>query len=215
MKPYLFKTPYLVKRFFSTLLWEMEKEKQGVYLTFDDGPTPEVTPYVLDLLDTYDAKATFFCIGKNIQTHPEIFKDIVKRGHSIGNHTFNHLNASKTDQDTYLKEVQKTETVIRELRDQSPPERSKLFRPPYGRMNTALSKALIKEEYRIVMWSLLSADFDPELNTEKSLRNLKTHSREGSIIVFHDSMKAYQNLKALLPGYLEFLKKEKLEMKGL
>lgn len=215
MKPYLFKTPYLIKRFFATLLWEIATEEQGVYLTFDDGPTPEVTPYVLDLLDTYNAKATFFCIGKNIQAHPEIFKDIIKRGHSIGNHTFNHLNASKADQDTYLKEVEQTELVIRKLRGHRDIQEPKLFRPPYGRMNTALSKALLKEEYRIVMWSLLSADFDPDLDTKRSLRNLKAYSKEGSIIVFHDSMKAYQNLQALLPAYLEFLKKEKLIMKGL
>lgn len=215
MKPYLFKTPSLVYRLFPSLLWQVQREEGGVYLTFDDGPTPEVTPYVLDLLDRYHAKATFFCIGKNIEAHPEIFKDILARGHRIGNHTHNHLNAQKWNTEEYLENVRLAETtILKHGRDHSI-SLPRLFRPPYGRITGKLSEILLRENYRIVMWSLLSADFDLELDTVRSLKNLKKNSEPGSIIVFHDSVKAYENLKFLLPEYLEFLKRERKEMKTL
>lgn len=215
MKPYLFKTPILIRRLFPSLLWEAPGEGDSIYLTFDDGPTPEVTPYVLDLLDRHNAKATFFCIGKNILAYPEIFNDILARGHRVGNHTFNHLNAVKVPADLYLEEVQRTESVIEELSNANRDALPRLFRPPYGRMNNTISKALRRQNYRIVMWSVLSADFDPDLNTSKSLKNLKTHSKKGSIIVFHDSFKAYKNLRLLLPDYLKYLEKERIKMKHL
>lgn len=215
MKPYLFKTPSLVAKLFPSLFWEIEEESNGIYLTFDDGPTPEVTPYVLDLLEKFNAKATFFCIGKNILAHPDIFKDILSRGHRVGNHTFNHLNARKADTETYLKEVEETEQAIRSFEDSDSKHLPRLFRPPYGRITPTVTKALTREQYRIIMWSVLSADFDRKLDTQKSLRNLKSNSKKGNIIVFHDSLKAYDNLRILLPEYLEFLKKESIAMKSL
>lgn len=215
MKPYLFKTPALVTRLFPSLLWEVKGKDRGIYLTFDDGPTPEVTPYVLDLLDSYQAKATFFCIGKNITAHPNIYKDILNRGHRVGNHTFNHLNAKMSDPEDYMEDVRRTEAVMQELREAPLQELPRLFRPPYGRMTSTHSKALLQENYQIVMWSLLSADFDPDLDTQKSLKKLKKYSREGSIVVFHDSLKAYENLKALLPEYLRYLKTKGKEIKRL
>lgn len=215
MKPYLFKTPGIIKWFAPQLLWQGKTDSNKVYLTFDDGPTPEITTYVLNLLEQHRAKATFFCIGKNIETHPEIFKDILQRGHSIGNHTYDHLNASKHKAATYLQSIQKTTAVIRQFTEASGFFENPLFRPPYGRITRRISKAVRSENYSIVMWSLLSADFDRSLDPELSIRQLKKHTRPGSIVVFHDSVKASENLKNILPEYLDFLKKEGMEMCSL
>lgn len=205
--------PGLLKKLYPSLTWDVKGEKEGVYLTFDDGPTPEVTTYVLDLLEAYQAEATFFCIGKNISAHPQLFREIKERGHSIGNHTYNHLNASKSDLKTYIREVQQTREVMAKTSTQETNTTPPLFRPPYGRIKRNIIRELQKENYRIVMWSLISGDFDRELNTEESLHELKKHTRPGSVIVFHDSVKAYENLKVILPEYLEFLRMKGLEMK--
>ncbi|WP_224487663.1 polysaccharide deacetylase family protein [Robertkochia flava] len=215
MKPYLFKTPALVERLYPDLEWKAEKTRKTVYLTFDDGPTPVVTPYVLEQLETYHARATFFCIGKNIDHHPELFRTLLSKGHRIGNHTFNHLNASKSTPDIYMKEVEKTEERIA-LETGSPGKKeTPLFRPPYGKINKKITGLLHAQGYRVIMWSLLSADFDPALNTAKSLSSLKKHTRPGSIIVFHDSLKAFENLKVILPEYLKFLNENGFEMESL
>ncbi|THD69016.1 polysaccharide deacetylase family protein [Robertkochia marina] len=215
MKPYLFKTPGIVKWFAPQLLWRGDTDSNKVYLTFDDGPTPEITTYVLNVLEQYRARATFFCIGKNIEMHPDIFKEVLQRGHSIGNHTYDHLNASEHKAATYLNSIQKTTAIIRQFEEASGFFENPLFRPPYGRINRRISKAVRTENYRIVMWSLLSADFDRKLDRELSIRKLKKHTRPGSIVVFHDSVKAFENLKNILPEYLDYLKKEGMEMCSL
>lgn len=208
MKPYLFKTPEIIRRMYPDMQWQAKTEHKEVFLTFDDGPTPEITSYVLNLLDQFNAKATFFCIGKNIKEHPDIFQSILDRGHSAGNHTYNHLNLSKCHPHDYLREIDETERLIEQSGGRKQNYSARLFRPPYGRINKNTARQLKARNYEVVMWSLLSADFDQELNTQKSLKMLKRHTRPGSIIVFHDSVKAYKNLKIILPEYLKFLKRE-------
>lgn len=193
------KLPPLVKSIFPNYVWDIETKEKVLHLTFDDGPTPEITPWVLDTLKQHQAKATFFCIGNNIQKHPEIFKQIVDDGHLIGNHTFNHLKGWKTDLDTYIHNTLETETEI--LKHTSPP--SKLFRPPYGRIKNKQAKKLMEMGYQIIMWSVISIDWDKSVSKETCLKNVTDHAKEGSIVVFHDSIKASKNLKYALPKTLE------------
>jgi peptidoglycan/xylan/chitin deacetylase (PgdA/CDA1 family) len=176
-----------------------------VYLTFDDGPIPEITEWVLDQLTQYDAKATFFCIGDNIRKHPEIFNKIIENNHSIGNHTFNHLKGWQTTLERYLENTEECAEIIAnfKLRNTNP----KLFRAPYGKIKPSQAKALRQAGYTIVMWDVISMDFDANVSQEQCLQNVISHIESGSIIVFHDSSKAWQNLQYALPKTLEFLKK--------
>lgn len=178
-----------------------------VYLTFDDGPIPEVTPWVLDQLDKYNATATFFCIGENAQRYPEILQETLRRGHHIGNHTQNHCNGRETSTDEYLKQVQhfKHSTAVS----------TKLFRPPYGRLSLAQSKGVRRLGYRIVMWDVLSYDWQKELSATTIVDKLKKFIKPGSIIVFHDSVKAEKNLRIVLPKILEHIVNQKMNMVGL
>ncbi len=182
------------------LVWEQPTREKVVYLTFDDGPHPEATPYVLDVLQEFEAKATFFCVGKNVQEHPDIYRRILLEGHRTGNHTHHHLNGWKTDDHTWLGDVQEAARWID----------SDLFRPPYGRITPFQAKLLQEGErpFRIIMWSLLSADFDARVPAEKSLHYLKKHSRSGSVIVFHDSKKTYPKIVKILKPALEELKRK-------
>lgn len=214
MKPYLFKTPEIIRNLYRSMVWSKTPDTPTVYLTFDDGPTPEVTHYVLDQLKAHKAKATFFCIGKNITAHPDIYTQVQEDGHRIGNHTYNHLNAGKTTKENYLAEIAQTQEVITRGHILNKEEKP-LFRPPYGRISASMAKTLKAKGYEVVMWSLLSADFDPDLSIEKSLEQLKKHTQPGSIVVFHDSLKAYHNLQALLPPYLAFLKSKGIKMESL
>jgi peptidoglycan/xylan/chitin deacetylase (PgdA/CDA1 family) len=173
--------------------WFAPAEGNMLYLSFDDGPHPEVTPQVLDLLDQFDAKATFFCIGDNVRKFPDIYAEILRRGHRTGNHTMHHLKGWNTSTDLYIADV----AVAAERID------SNLFRPPYGRITGAQARILLPE-YRIVMWSLLSRDYLQSLHRPAALDFLKKRSRAGDILVFHDSEKARKNLEFLLPHYLEF-----------
>lgn len=201
------KTNYLVKKIFPNYVWDIPNHENKVYLTFDDGPTPEITEWVLVQLKKYNAKATFFCIGNNIKKHPEIFQKIINENHAIGNHTFNHLKGWETDTDVYIENTRKCSLFMREkgkgIRDKN--EGRELFRPPYGKIKPSQSKILRKLGYKIIMWDVLSYDFDKTVTPEKCLENVLKNVAPGSIIVFHDSVKAEQNLKYVLPKTLAFL----------
>jgi peptidoglycan/xylan/chitin deacetylase (PgdA/CDA1 family) len=196
MKKYFVKTPYLLKLIFNNWLWSFSKKEKAIYLTFDDGPTPEITEWTLNELKKYNAKATFFCIGKNVKANSEIFKKIVDAGHSIGNHTNNHLNGSKTSLSLYIDNILKAENTI-----QSEP---KLFRPPYGKLTLKQSFNIRKLGYKIVMWDVLSADFDNTITNKKCLENVIKNTESGSILIFHDSVKANKKLKYVLPKILDY-----------
>lgn len=207
MKFYWIKTNWIIKKIFSKYTWDVSNTENTVYLTFDDGPIPEVTAWVLEELEKNGFKATFFCIGENIDKHPEIFKKVISEGHAIGNHTFNHLNGWKTATEDYIENVAKCEEVIQKSIDYN--LKSKIFRPPYGKLKTAQSKAIQKLGYKIIMWDVLSADFDTAISKEKCLDNVLSNVTPGSIIVFHDSVKAFKNLEYVLPKTLAFLKENK------
>lgn len=219
MKPYLVKTPKLLQWLFPKRVWAFSRKSSKIYLTFDDGPIPEVTPWVLDLLKEYNVKAIFFCIGDNVKKYPEIFKRIVAEGHRIGNHTFHHLNGWETETQGYLKDIAAAEDQFNsiQLSEETPLkspkgdtslvntkalEISNLFRPPYGKMTSQQAKEVHKKGYKIVMWDVLSGDFDQTISEEKCLRNVTKNIKAGSIVVFHDSLKAEKNLRYVLPKVL-------------
>ncbi|HYG17153.1 MAG TPA: polysaccharide deacetylase family protein [Bacteroidia bacterium] len=187
-----------------SVTWKMPAGSNTIYLTFDDGPHPEITPWVMDLLDRHHAKATFFCVGDNVRKYPEIFKQLTERGHSVGNHTFNHLNGWNTGNFTYLKNIALCDAYTH----------SPLFRPPYGKLGLAQLKAL-KKKYKIIYWTILSRDFETDLNTDESLAYMKEHTAPGSIVLFHDSVKAEKNMKLMLPEFLEYFAGRGMEFKGL
>ena len=193
--------PLLYRILFPEAIWRIKRKKQRVvYLTFDDGPIPEVTPWVLDTLDKYGIKATFFMVGDNARRHPWLVDDIKKRGHSYGNHTMHHLQGFKVTTLRYMRDI----TEANEYIDSS------LFRPPHGLMRWSQAKA-IKDHYNIVMYDLVTRDYSYKLNGEEVLKNVKHYTRNGSIIVFHDSLRAERNLKYALPLAIEWLKKEGYE----
>jgi peptidoglycan-N-acetylglucosamine deacetylase len=208
MSFYWIKTNSFIKKLFSNYTWDIPNADNKIYLSFDDGPTPEITLWVLSELQKYNAKATFFCIGKNIEANPEIFKKIINEGHSIGNHTFNHLNGWKTSTKDYLENTKSCGLSISNLESGIKNQKSKIFRPPYGRIKTSQSIALRKLGYQIVMWDVLSGDFDRSISQQKCLENVVSNVKSGSVIVFHDSVKAFQNLEYVLPRALEELKKK-------
>ncbi|MDN3618523.1 polysaccharide deacetylase family protein [Polaribacter undariae] len=201
MKSYFPRTPRFMMRFFSTYTWRFLSDKKEIFLTFDDGPTPEITEFVLTELKKYNAKATFFCIGKNIQNHPEIFSKLITDGHSIGNHTQNHLKGWKSETNAYLKNALECEQTITQFNTSTITQ--KLFRPPYGKIKKNQAKQLIEKGYKIIMWSVLSADFDTTISNEKCLENVLKNTEPGSIIVFHDSVKAAERMKYALPKVLK------------
>ena len=204
MKFYWIKTNWIIKKIFSNYTWDVSNTGNTVYLTFDDGPIPEITTWVLEELKKFDLKATFFCIGENIDKHPEIFKKVISEGHAIGNHTFNHLNGWKTPTEAYIENIKLCEEVIEKTTNYN--SKFKLFRPPYGKLKTAQARAIEKLGYEIIMWDVLSADFDTTLSKEQCLDNVLSKVKPGSIIVFHDSIKAFKNLQDVLPKTLAFLK---------
>ena len=197
---YFTKTPSFLKRLTPNLLWSVAVKEKVIFLTFDDGPTPNITNWVLQQLDAYNAKATFFCIGKNIQENPQVLSAILKKGHAVGNHTHNHKNAWKTATKDYLNNVDEAQQT---LETHQPNPSAKLFRPPYGKITPTLSKQLKKEGYTTVMWDVLSADFDTSISTEKCWDIVRQKTEAGSIIVFHDSVKAFPHLQKVLPKTLE------------
>lgn len=203
MKLYFTKTPRIISKLFSNYTWYFYTDKKEIYLTFDDGPT-EVTSFVLNQLQKHQAKATFFCVGQNIQKKLAIFNRILKEQHSVGNHTYNHLNGWKTKSDLYIKNVLRAEEV---MRNNTSTQDKKLFRPPYGKIKKSQAKKLHQLGYKIVMWSVLSADFDAKISKESCLQNVLKNTQKGSIIVFHDSVKAKKNIMYALPKVLEYFSK--------
>ncbi|MBP4136522.1 polysaccharide deacetylase family protein [Flavobacterium geliluteum] len=204
MSFYWIKTNAFIKRVFSKYCWDIPNNEKKIYLTFDDGPTPEVTNWVLDELKKYEAKATFFCIGKNINSNPELFSKIKSENHSIGNHTFNHLNGWKSDTKDYVKNIEDCAEILKAKKNTTP----LLFRPPYGKIKKGQSRILRNLGYKIIMWDVLSADFDQNITPQKCLENVVKNVKSGSVIVFHDSKKAAQNLKFALPRTLHYLKEK-------
>jgi len=196
------KTNKWIKKVFNNLHWDIPNSENKIYLTFDDGPIPEVTEWLLVLLKLEEIKATFFCIGDNIQKHPEVYKRILSEGHQTGNHTFNHLNGWKTDTENYIDNFKLCETEHLKLNT----EYFFLFRPPYGKIKPNQSKKIRQLGYKIIMWDVLSYDFDPTISVEKCLENVISNTVQGSIIVFHDSLKAEKNLKYALPKAIHILK---------
>jgi peptidoglycan-N-acetylglucosamine deacetylase len=225
---YLIKTPFLLKKLYpSSLIWNKARAHKVIYLTFDDGPIPIVTPWVLKTLKNFNAKATFFCIGENITKYPEIFTQLKAYEHAIGNHTYNHLKGWITDDETYLENFNKCQKLTQ----------TNLFRPPYGRIKFSQIEKLVKSQqsgdgspqfdvspsqfsifnsqFSIVMWDVLSGDFDTQLSPEKCLKNVLKHTENGSIVVFHDSLKAWERLEYVLPKALQYWKEKGYEFKVL
>ena len=188
---YLVKTPRLIQSLMPAFIWHIHGAPRTLFLTFDDGPIPEVTPWVLDTLRPYNAKATFFCVGDNVRKHPEVFHRVLDEGHAVGNHTFNHLNGWHTDHLEYSHNVRRCSRLVD----------SRLFRPPYGRIMPA-QRAFLERHYHIIMWDVLSGDFDPALSEEQCLQGVLDNTRSGSIIVLHDSLKAERKLRYVLPRVL-------------
>jgi len=198
---YFTKTPFWLKKLYPTCLWNYPRlaDEKKIYLSFDDGPHAAATPFVLDQLKRYNAKATFFCIGKNVVAETAIYKRILMEGHRVGNHTFNHLNGWKTDSKIYLQNIEEARKQID----------SDLFRPPYGRANAFQIRNLREKlKYKIVMWDVLSGDFDPKVNGQDAAERVIRKSGPGSIVVFHDSTKAFEVLKVALPIVLAYFSGE-------
>ena len=217
---YLVKTPFLLKKIYpKSLIWNKSREKKIIFLTFDDGPIPIVTLWVLKTLKNFNAKATFFCIGDNIAKYPEIFSQLKVDGHAIGNHTYNHLKGWATEDGIYISNFIKCQELTQ----------TNLFRPPYGRIKFSQINLLENQHIRIktqdkrvndiestvsnpksqiIMWDILSGDFDTKLSPEKCLKNVIKHTKNGSIVVFHDSLKAWERLEYVLPKALEYWSKE-------
>lgn len=207
MRNYLIKTPRLLKALYSQCIWHVNDHANSVYITFDDGPHPSVTDFVLKQLEKFHAKASFFCIGKNVLEYPSLFQRIQDEGHTIGNHTHNHLNGWKTSNTHYFRNIRLAEKYIK----------SNIFRPPYGRItySQALGIEKMYPNMKIIMWDVLSGDFDTDITPEECLENVISTVKPGSIIVFHDSEKAWPRLEYVLPRFLEYCTQKGWNMKRL
>jgi len=202
---YFFKTPGIVKKIFPDLIWEIPSQHKMIYLTFDDGPVYTATDWVLNVLKDYNIKATFFCIGKNVAKNPELYEKILEANHRVGNHTYNHIPGWNTSNRLYYQDVEKCRQLVN----------SKLFRPPYGKIMFFQSKALIAKGYEVIMWDVLTGDFDTNISPQQCLANAIKHTVPGSIIVFHDSLKASDNMKFAMPLFVEHFLNEGFEFKLL
>ena len=198
------KPPGIIKKLFPSFIWNFPDEKEGVFLTFDDGPRPEVTPWVLDMLDKYNAKATFFCIGKNVEMFPELFEAVKRRGHATGNHSYSHVKGWGMKTGDYIRDVDMASDMIK----------SNLFRPPYARIGTNQARVL-SERYNHIMWSIISRDYNRNLSGDACARNVIPYLEPGAIIVFHDSIKCAPNLFEALPQVLEAIKEKGLVCKRI
>lgn len=195
--------PQFIRYLYPSAIWRMDKDKRAVYLTFDDGPIPKVTPWVLDVLDKYGIKATFFMVGDNIRKHPDEFHMVVERGHRIGNHTFNHIRGLSYDINSYLENTDKACKMMMN---------TNLFRPPHGYMSPKQYVEL-KKRYKIIMWDLVTRDYNRKFTGEQILQKVKKYVRNGSIITFHDSLKSEENVRYALPKAIEWLMEQGYEFK--
>ena len=228
---FLHKSNIIFRSAYPNFLWRMPNNEKKIYLTFDDGPIPEITEFVLETLETYNAKATFFCIGDNIEKHSGIFQKILEQNHGVGNHTFNHLNGWKTEQGIYLKNVSLCqEEIQKQIQSQNQiqsqiekqidsyliPHTSYLqfFRPPYGRISRTQAKEILKM-HQIVMWDVLTGDFSPALSPDLVLEKSLKYTENGSIVVFHDSLKAAKNMQFTLPRFLQHFAEKGFEFVAL
>lgn len=189
---YLVKTPRVIQNLFPNFHWRVAGEAPVIYLTFDDGPIPSVTPWVLKQLAAYNAKATFFCVGENVRKYPQLLEQVLAEGHTVGNHTMHHLDGWASENLPYFHDVRHCGNQVN----------STLFRPPYGRLKPAQAQFL-QRHYEIVMWDVLSGDFDPHLKPEECVTNVTSNAGPGSIVVFHDSLKAQEKLEFALPKVLK------------
>jgi len=208
---HFYKTPSLLKKISDDLVWDITVDDKDIYLTFDDGPITTLTEYVLDVLDDFEAHATFFCVGENIFKYPKICEKVMEKDHVIGNHTFNHLKGWSTKNDKYFKNIEKCHKQI--LRHQASRYKP-LFRPPYGQI-TRSQINILKEDFNIVMWDILAYDFETSHSPGKSLAKIIKHTKPGSIIVFHDNYKAQNKLNYMLPRFLQYFKEEGYNFKKL
>lgn len=207
---YLHHTPIFVQKILPSYTWRRKNAQKVVYLTFDDGPIPEVTTWVLQLLALYNAKATFFCVGENIQKHPEVYKQVLAEGHSVGNHTYNHLKGMNVSDEEYIENTKLcAEAMSKE------PFVGKLFRPPYGKIKFSQTRKLKTLGYEIILWDVLTGDFDAKLTKEKCLSASLNATKSGSIVVFHDSLKTYEKLQFVLPQYLKVLSEQGYQFRAL
>ncbi|MFD2554702.1 polysaccharide deacetylase family protein [Sphingobacterium tabacisoli] len=194
---YFVNAPFFLRWMYPSVTWNRSRLDKKIYLTFDDGPIPEITPWILDVLKEYQVKATFFCVGANIVKHPDIFQRLLREGHRIGNHTYNHLKGWDTPDDSYMENVRLCQTHTQ----------TNLFRPPYARAKKSQIN-ILKKDFELIYWDVLSGDFDLNLSPEKCYNNVLKHTKNGSIIVFHDNLKAIPRVKYTLPKVIEhFLKK--------
>ena len=205
---YLIKTPFLLRALYPNCVWKKPTNEKRIYLSFDDGPHPIATPFVLEQLDKYNAKASFFCIGKNVAEHPTIYEQIIAKGHTVGNHTQHHVNGWYTEDDLYLQNIQEASSLIS----------SDFFRPPYGRIKRTQIKKIHANKnlpQQVIMWDVLSGDFDTKISGEACFKNVSKHTKAGSIVVFHDSAKAWDRLKIALPATLDYFSQKGYQFKAL
>lgn len=202
----LYQIPTWIQNLYAGFTWRRDSVNKTIYLTFDDGPIPEVTPAVLEMLRRYGVKATFFVVGDNAQHHPELMQDILADGHRLGNHTFHHLKGHKTHTEAYLRDVQDCQQMIDSQSDGT--STKKLFRPPHGRLKSAQKQALLDLGYEIIMWDVLTHDYNPHYSPEKMMRIIRRCTRSGSIITFHDSLRSNQRMLKTLPLAIEYWQQE-------
>lgn len=206
---YRHRTPIILQWLYPSLIWHQSRKEKCIYLTFDDGPIPEMTPLVLKILDEYQIKATFFCVGDNVKKNKFLFEEVINAGHHIGNHTQHHLDGWKTAFNIYIDNVKSCDELLDYSKEELP-----LFRPPYGKISSRQIKTLSKS-YQLIMWDVLSGDFDQNLSPENCLHNTIKATRNGSIVIFHDNIKAKDNLAYALPRYIEHFQRLGFEFKTL